>query len=994
MLKKTVVSFPLGVGLDTKSDKKQVAPGRLLELENYEFTKIGKLSLRAGQRKLSDLTITGLSIGSPKELSTFKDELSITNGDSFFAYSEANDRWINKGSLAAASAESVSVVRNVYQQVNADSASSQGIAVYAWEDSSGGVRCTCLNIQNGQPLFANELIDANGSRPKVSVNDSYFYIHYVDIGATSLKVRRIPISDPTNIGASATLAVNTHATDAYFDIAKFGNAFVLGYRTSTPEIRLGYIKSDGTFAAAIDGYPSPVTISVDPQNCLNVHCRFENDPSNDGIFIFWHDGTSGTQGYIYDLGLTLSGGLLSLDASTVTVRNIGSVNRDATTVEVFYEVTAAQPHNHFVKRCLVYRDGTVTTQGVFMRSVGLYSKPFMLGSTLYVVLAHQSALQSTYYTVAETKLIANRIAYQVAGGHTNKASSLASVSAISSTSFNLATLVKGRLVSEAGNLFGLLGVQSTTLDFDNSRLFISQEIQNNLLIAAGMLYGYDGNSLNELGFNLWPENGSVADGGAGSITAGTRFYKLMYEWQDQQGNVHRSAPSPAISFTSGASRQASIMFPTLRVTEKQGVSLVVYRTIDGGTSYYRVTSVSSPTINSKSVDSLTITDNVPDSSLTANEILYTTGGVLENIAPPSGKALGTYFNRMILMGLEDENQFWFSKIVSQGSGVEFTDSFTGRVDQGEGGILCGAQLDEKFILFKSRSMFVLAGQGPEDTGFNNDFGQPQLIASDVGCSEPKSVVKTPLGLMFKSAKGFYLVNRALQVTYLGSPVEAFNSLSVSSAELIDDKNQVRFTHSDGSMVVYDYFFNQWSSFTNYQAISAINWNSQFVIAKEDGKILVESSDTSLDAGSPILPKVVTPWVSLGDLQGFQRIYRAIFLGDYISKHILRVRVGYNFEESYREDFTISSDGLFGDYTWGSDSVWGDSDAYGGTTDATWQFMVKPRIQKCQSIRFEITSLNPESIDGAMFSLSSMLVEVGLKGGTNRLGKTKVMQVTT
>lgn len=994
MLRKTVVSFPLGVGLDTKSDKKQVAPGKLLELENYEFTKIGKLSLRSGQRRLSSQLITGLSIGTPKETSVFKDELNVTDGDYFYAYSEANDRWINKGAIAAASAESISVVRNVYQQTNADSASKDGLAVYAWEDSSGGVRCTCLNIQSGQPLFANELVDLQGSRPKVSVNDSYFYIHYVDLSTTSLKVRRIAIADPSLIQSPSTLAVNTHATDAFFDVSPFGNSFVLAYRTATPEIRLGYLKQDGTFAAALDGYPPAINIAQNPQNCLNVLARFANDPGTDAIYLFWHDNTSGTQGLIYDLGLTLSGGLLSIDASLTVTRNIGSVSRDDTTVEVFYEVSAAQPYNHFVKRCIVQRDGTVSTQGVFMRSVGLYSKPFMFGSTLYVVLAHQSALQATYYTVSETKLIANRIAYQVAGGHTASKSALASVSVLSDSAFNLATLVKGRLVSEGGSLFGLLGVQSTTINFDNSRLFISQEIQNNLLIAAGMLYGYDGNSLTELGFNLWPENGSVVDGGAGAITAGTRFYKLMYEWQDQQGNVHRSAPSPAISLTLAANRQATVTFPTLRLTEKRGVSLVVYRTVDGGTTYYRVTSVSSPTVNDKTVDTLTITDNVPDSSLTANEVLYTTGGVLENIAPPSGTALGTYFNRLILMGLEDENQFWFSKIASQGAGVEFTDSFTGRIDQGEGGILCGAQLDEKFIFFKSRSMFVLAGQGPEDTGFNNDFGQPQLVASDVGCSEPKSIVKTPLGLMFKSAKGFYLVNRALQVTYLGSPVEAFNSLSVSSAELIDDKNQVRFTHSDGSMVVYDYFFNQWSTFTNYQAVSATNWNGQFVIAKSDGKIIAEDPSSYLDVGTPIQPKVITPWVSLGDLQGFQRIYRAIFLGDYISKHILRVRVGYNFEESWREDFTISSDALFGDYTWGSDSTWGDSDVWGGTTDATWQFMVKPRIQKCQSIRFEITSLNPESVDGAMFSLSAMLVEVGLKGGTNRLPKTKVMQVTT
>lgn len=992
-LQKQVISYPLGVGLDTKTDEAQVQFGKLVLMENGVFTKIGRAALRNGLSSIGQNISGGGVIESPKELSVFKGELNVTDGTRFYSYSSSTTTWIDKGPVAGASASSAQIIRNTFTQANPDAAYSQGIAVFAWEDTSGGIRATVISTDSNQPLIANVLISATGTRPKVSAQGVYFYVHYCELASTEIRVRRFNASAITSGFSTAAVVVNdTHATLPYLDISPVGVGFAFLYRT-VAGMRLGYLKTDGTLASALDGYANPIAIAQDPASCLTVLGYFENDLTNDGIYVFWHN-PSGLQCLIYNIALSNTPSVVVIDPFAGILRNIAVCNKTASSVSVFYEIDAIVPDNTYIATGSISRAGTVTDLHIFLRSVGIASKPFVIDSVVYILVTHSSALQCTYYTVGESGLIANRISYQQGGGLSGKVSSVPQACVLSSTEVLIPTQVKGRLVSSGTTVFGVVGLQATRLNFSDESLFTSSELGSNLHLAAGMLYGYDGINLNELGFNLFPENVSVIDGGAGAITAGTRSYKLLYEWTDQQGQIHRSAPSVAFSYTSGAGRQASIYFETLRLTQKENVTLVVYRTVDAGTTYYRVSSITSPTLNNKAVDAITVIDNQPDSAITGNELLYTTGRVIENIAPPSCTALSTYNNRLILVGLEDQNAFWYSKVSELGVGVEFTDSFTGRIDQGEGGIQCAAQMDDKLILFKASSMYALAGQGPEATGFNNDFQVPQLIATDVGCAEPKSVVKTPLGLMFKSAKGYYLLSRSLQVSYKGAQVEDYNSLQVSSAELIESKNQVRFTHSDGNAVVYDYYFDQWSVFTNYTCSSAVTWQGNYVMARASGEINKEVPDTYLDNNVPVTWKIVTGWLSLAQLSGFQRIYRCIFLGINMSEHLFRVRIGYNLENDYREDLLINSTSVLGDNTWGSDTNWGSAEVWGGTPESVWQFMVKPMVQKCSAIRFELTSLNPANVNGSGFEIRNMLVQFGVKGGLNRLPKSKVMQVTS
>src|SRR5207302_1775315 len=114
------------------------------------------------------------------------------------------------------------------------------------------------------------------------------------------------------------------------------------------------------------------------------------------------------------------------------------------------------------------------------------------------------------------------------------------------------------------------------------------------------------------------------------------------------------------------------------------------------------------------------------------------------------------------------------------------------------------------------------------------------LASDLGCQSPASVVETPAGLMFRSSKGIYLLDRSLSVQYIGAPVESFNSLTVSGAFVLAYANQVRFTTVEGTTLCFDYVQAVWTVRTNEAAVGALSWNDQATYLRSNAQVAVET----------------------------------------------------------------------------------------------------------------------------------------------------------
>ncbi len=480
----------------------------------------------------------------------------------------------------------------------------------------------------------------------------------------------------------------------------------------------------------------------------------------------------------------------------------------------------------------------------------------------------------------------------------------------------------------------------------------------------------------------------------GSLPVGTYYYAVMYEWFDAQGQVHRSAPCYVNQATTVINQRITLTYPTLRLTLKDGTTranlkVVLYRglAIDDDQVLYRLTDA----FNTTASDTATFLDTgslLSAANLAVQEVIYTTGGVLDNTSAPASTCLTSYRGRLFLGGLEDTNAVVYSKPHVYGEGVAFSDFFVQRCDPRGGPVTALYGLDDKLILFKRDNIFVMAGDGPVDTGVNNDYSDPQLIATDVGCSLPNSIALTPLGLVFKSDKGIYLLDRSLSTQYIGAPVERYNSLTVTSAVVMEDQNEVRFTTSDGVCLVYNYFFNLWSTFSAYEAVSAVGNSEGYYHLKADGTLRVED-DSYNDAGARYKMSIETGWISFAGVQGLQRIYQIYGLGDFITDHYTRIKLAYDYEDAYTQTTYFNVDtaldlGYYGDSaTYGADLV------YGGTGSSVYQWELSPRRQKCQAIKLLIEDIDTKTDNGgASFNFVSLSFLAGVKVGGPRLSSNR------
>jgi hypothetical protein len=518
------------------------------------------------------------------------------------------------------------------------------------------------------------------------------------------------------------------------------------------------------------------------------------------------------------------------------------------------------------------------------------------------------------------------------------------------------------------------------------------KLAGNLHLTSGEVAAFDGNAIVEHSFHVFPEDiTATASNGSGTLTAQQYYYCFCYEWTDANGNLHRSAPSVPIGITLVAPDDTvTLNVANLRLTEKSGVRIVGYRWSTAQQSFYQFTSISSPTLSTTTADSPTaIVDLLPDTSIIGNTLLYTTGGVLENIAAPAMNHATIFKSRMIGIDAEDSNILWYSKQVLPSTPVEFSDLQTIFVApsiaaQGSTGRCKAlAPLDDKLIIFKSNAIYYMTGNGPDATGANNDFSEPTFISSAVGCSLPNSIAQTPIGLMFQSDKGIWLLGRDLSTKYIGQEVENYNGATVTSAITVPGTTQVRFTLDTGTMLMYDYIVGQWGTFTGNAAVSSTLYDGAHTILLSNGLVRQENDDY-LDGSTPVVMSFQTAWVKFAGQQGFQRAMQMYLLSNYLSPHKLRIDIAYDYSNSTQQSVLISPDNYAGLY--GDESLFGSQNPFGGPSSVE-QWRIFFTKQKCQSVSITVSEQFDGTIGGAAgagLTFSGISFLIGVKGGGPKL----------
>ena len=727
-MQKQPVGFNFSQGINTKTDPWQLPLGQFESLTNSVFTVARQLKKRNGFPSLSNLPNN-----SAKYLTTLNDNLTAI-GDSIEAYSQSSMTWVNKGNIEPITLSVLPTVRSDLSQIQCDSVvASNGLVCTVFteiNDTTLSYKYTISDSETGQNIINPTIIPIGSGAitgsPRVFALGGYFIIAFTNtISAVAhLQYIAISINSPSVVTANADLAAAyIPASTLSWDGVVVGNKLYFAYNTTTggQQIKLAYLSSSLVLS-------STVSFSSQIATMMSL-CVDNSNPVTPIIYAAYYD-SAGSTGNVLAIDLGLNKRMSPTEIiSSGTVYNItctayNGIQTIAYEVANVYSYDNNLPTN-FLDKVSVTLPATVTTGTVgstttFIRSVGLASKACLINNTMYVLTEYASSLQSTYFLIDINGNVVSRFAYENGGANLVVGSGylqtgLPQAQVIGST-VKIAYLYKDLIESQStaglvqsigpagiSNIYSQTGINLISLDFTTDTL-ISAEIGAALNLSGGFLWDFDGQTVAEENFHLFPDNieatiiadpaptgtvsnittptvitavSSVAGIAVGMNISGTGipanttvvsvgtttvtmsnaatgahsaetitftgnlaaqdyWYQVIYEWTNASGNIVRSAPSVPVKVTASSGHTSSVVnIPTLRLSYKTGIKIIVYRWSTAQEIYYQETSIIAPLLNDPTTDSISYADIKSDAQILGNSIIYTTGGVVENIAGPS-----------------------------------------------------------------------------------------------------------------------------------------------------------------------------------------------------------------------------------------------------------------------------------------------------------------------------------------------------------------------
>lgn len=1023
MTQDTLVPILFAGGVDTKTDAKSVAINKLLTLENGVFENPGKIRKRNGYTSLGASIVSGGTITNPVNISSdlAKNTLLVTTQDFAYLYSNVAQQFAESGKIYDILAKA-SVEIDGYELLNSTAADMCVIGnyeIYSYQireaSSAGvpisqqrlGVQFTIKDRRTKAVLYESAFSSVNPFlKTKIVTDGTFAYQAKIQEGNASLtNPTNIEITkiDPTLYGSNpvvGTVTINRNlsaAGDNWFDFICTGSHLYIGYLFGTP---------GGSRITRLDLNLTVLNTYTIPSGAFLFGLSFDGT----NLFVLQSGSVSNQCGY----------SVLNADMSAVVTPLINfTLSPSFTRFESNHTIHCTGPGqaivlinasgNPFgpdanswhplVSKFIVNTSAVTYTDWNFCNLATVSSKIAFFDNKYWVMLGYRAKSFQNPATNNDNIVWLQQItlnAAQDANTLNNAARVLWSTAQTPLDETTVQTLppviekptslpelnvILGEGMITAQRSLSSLGFKTGAQIYATSSVLFTKDDS----ISTGPINIPDGNyflssgspkivsaAASEENFLTSPVLfRAVASPTGGFLGNGQYQYYAVWEWVDSLGQIHQSAPSAPVTITvnTGPTSTITLHFSPWLVTSRPGkYSLVFYRTQANQITAYRLTAfdyiytkdfLRTSAYTSFIIDG-TSTATMTDAAIAGNQILYTQGGILPNDPAPNHRFAWLFKNRLFLGGLDEGNTIWYSKTRILGEPIKFSAFFNINVDIAGGPVTAGGTLDDKCIFFKRNKIFYMFGDGPNDAGGGQAFSVPQEVSSPVGCAYPKSVVAMPAGLMFKSEKGIYLLDRGLQVQYIGAPVEAYNQFEVTSAIHLAKFNQVRFSLSNGVVLMFDYLVGQWSVFTNINAVGATIYLDNYTYLRPTGLVLNESTGF-LDDTLPITLTIGTPWIKVSNmLQGFQRIKHLLLVGENKSAHTLSVSLGYNYKTNYEQ-----------------------TAQYVPTSSSVLQTRVFAKRGKCEAFRALITD-NGTATTGEGFSLSEMAVLIGIKKGLNKV----------
>lgn len=970
-VQRQMAEIPLGGGLEGKVDEKLVPPGRSLVVENMEFAKAGAANKRNGYTALTLNKLGGGTLDNARGLFVRDTELVVVDKKDFYAYSETAAKWVRKTGANAPAWQCTTRETRLPSAASTghqcDFAYCNGYAVFAYRvaNASGvySIRVTVTDTATGAVIIASAETGLTATyAPRVIASDTVVFIVAAngsgDIYATYFDTASVSSTLPT-----AYSIANDSGGNYSFDLGSYGDGTaVLAYTNTSPRLAARSFDTSTSSAATeiISEQPaSQIGVVVTAagevffamkSSANNVRCRATSADFSTPLFATVTIEAAATADHI--VGTEVSADVVvwcynTLEAGTASsaYRNIRSARINNAGSVTLAAATVVRNH-HVLTRPWVY-DGQLF--------LGVYYAGATVGAsttvqpTYFVWALNSSNLPATGACVAKLMTF-NGVDEDSLTGTPNLRPS--SVAAISSGVY---------WFGGAGTFGGLMAPARLEIDFSHAPS--GAQLGSSLFISGGMPLEYDGVDVVEHNFNVYPEIvGTGSSAVNGSLSDGTYQVAAVFCYIDGNGRVHRSAPSvtTTVVLSGGTATQRIFVYvasgwSSRRSTSVSGARIEAYVTEAGGTTLYFSATAANDTTAAENTVTVTSVD-------TSARIIYTNGGVLENATSPALVSVVAKGKR--LYGATRDGVVWYTKELVDGEGAAYVQDTTilalPRV--GTETFSLGV-MDTLLVAIGEKTLCVVSGEGLNDTGSVNTLGEPRDVPTALGAASGTPVAVTPHGVFYKSKNGIALVDRSFNTSLVGAPADDYKDLTTVAAVVVPDKNQVRFGHSDGSTLVFDYLLNQWTVFTGFTQVGAILYDNTYCFVTSAGQVNQEDA-AFLDGAAAISLAIETPWIRIAGAGGFQRAGYIGILGEWRSAHTLTARIYLDHSPTAVETIT-----------------WDLSTGY----SANDPLHVRHRVgRKCRAIKVRIEDSSQAGTKESL-TLAALQLEIGAKGGVFRLG---------
>lgn len=952
--------------------------------------------------------ITSALLDNQTLLTEFEGRALLLSNDQAHVLSTKADAWMRHDYQLPAYALSEKFIHTSNSLATTpDVAHANGVYCYTWVVASG------FNAGGGTPkelpgcyfrvedasgvvLRADTRINATDTRVKCVTDGTYFWV-FSEKGDGTGNIG-VNVLDANGVVVAGAAWAATYTSGDYWDVtpSPFGPLFAQGTGTGVEFSKFAFNGVSITRTAHVDtgiaGTGKLGFLTNDTPDAYAYLATVDPSPSFPNYIRAYRIPSTLTNDHAYTVATSVPDEVANITGYVLS----GS---DIVVAWSYVDATGAQYLANRVQSNRVTFGGAVSNlQSVY--SMNLASRAFKLGARYYAVgyypsnLANVSATvrlpnQPTFFLIpldSTSQRVAGRFEYAAAYADWQTPSSkynfaLSTLSndrvALSyrAESFTSSTWqVNGDISYRVQTQATTVGVKAYVFGDPGEAVTYANEI---VLPGAGAA-SWSGGEFSESGFNLALEQPAVSmlssGGGHGALTPGTYQWVAVLEWTDTNGRRVRSRPSPPVTGTVGASQYASITGWMSHVTNKRDALISIYRTDmvpDSGGGYvpttlhYKVTvdatvtGGDAPLYNDNTQQVWGFSDS--NTGITANEILYTDKGQLENFpAPPFAR--GCVWRERVCVVAPD-NSIWLSSAPTEGDALWWHPAIRLTLPTADPIKSIRASTEGYLLALCESSMWYFPETTlPDSSGQNGSLPSAVELHFNMGCTG--QALATKLGVVFSSsAGGVWLIPRDLSAPVWLSEAMADTLSDVVTSLAIDARQRIYAATFGNTLGVYDTIagcWYEWEAPANVQRMASLGGALAF---SDGGTCWQQAADTYVDALTvagvttqlPYYLSLALNFLHLGGVKNYKRIWEAIFTGQVSSICDVLVEVAYD------DDFTVVESKTF------------------TTSGAQLLARLAPKKQLCSSITFTLTeALNNGQVSGKGFALEMISLGLGLE----------------